>query len=332
MPARPLPLVLLLAALVMPSLALAEQPVSGVLFPRPPELRGAVEFWKRVFAVYGTDHGIVHDSENLTVVYGVEGLGGRADSGRDRERRRAQEAILDRYRRALERFASGQVDTVMLTGDELRVWIALGRTTDRLRYRLALETLRLQVGQRDRFEQGLIASKPYLEEIRRILLSHGVSDSLAVLPFIESAFNVRASSKAGAAGLWQITRPAGRRFLRINRRVDERRDPFKSTKAAARILKENHAFLGTWPLAITAYNHGPGGVARAVKALGTRDIVTILQRYRGKRFGFASRNFYPEFLAALDVIHNRQEYYSDLPASPLAKDLVQMQGHGQGRQ
>lgn len=326
-----LPRVLFLA-LFIPSLVFSEQPVGGILFPRPSELRGAVEFWKRVFAVYGTDLGVVHDSEDLAVIYGVEGLGSRAESGRDRERQRAQQSILARYRRALERFANGQVDTARLAGDELRVWIALGKTPDRARYRCALESLRLQVGQRDRFERGLSVSGPYIEEIRRILQSHGISDSLAVLPFIESAFDVRASSRAGAVGLWQITRPTGRRFLRISRRVDERRDPFKSTSAAARILKENHDFLGTWPLAITAYNHGPAGMARAVKTLGTQDIVAIIRRYKGKKFGFASRNFYPEFLAALDVIHNRQEYYSDLPASSLAEDLVQMQGHGQGRQ
>jgi membrane-bound lytic murein transglycosylase D len=195
-----------------------------------------------------------------------------------------------------------------------------------------METLRVQVGQRDRFERGLIASESYMEDIRRILRSHGVSDSLIVLPFIESAFNVRASSKAGAVGLWQITRSTGRRFLKINRRVDERRDPLKATVAASRILKENYKFLGTWPLAITAYNHGRAGVARAVKVLGTRDIATIIRHYRGRAFGFASRNFYPEFLAALDVIHNRREYYGDLPISPLVEDLVQKQGRGQGRQ
>jgi membrane-bound lytic murein transglycosylase D len=290
-----------------------------------------VEFWKRVFAVYGTDQGVVHDSEDLTIIYGVEGLGSRADAGRDRERQQTQETILARYRRALERFANGKVDTTRLAGDELRVWLALGKTTDRMRYRDALESLRLQVGQRDRFERGLVASAPYLKEIRRILRSHSVSDSLAVLPFIESAFDVRAYSKAGAAGLWQITRPTGRRFLKINRRVDERRDPLKSTSAAARILKENHKFLGSWPLAITAYNHGPYGMARAVKTLGTRDIAAIIQRYKGERFGFASRNFYPEFLAALDVIHGRLPENGG-PAPPLSKDLVQMQDQGQGRQ
>ena len=296
----------------------------SVLFPRRAELNGAVEFWKRVFAAYGTDQGVVHDSEDLTVVYGVEGLGSRAEQGRERERQRAQKAILERYRKALKRFAEGEADTTRLAGDELRVWNALGGTMDRSRYRRAMGQLRVQVGQRDRFEQGLAASEPYMEDIRGILRRNGISDSLAVLPFIESAFNIRASSKAGAVGLWQITRATGRRFLRINRRVDERRDPMKATVAAARILKENYELLGAWPLAITAYNHGPWGMSRAVKALGTQDIVTIIRRYKGKSFGFASRNFYPEFLAALDVIHHRQAYYGDLP--PLAEDTVPDKG------
>jgi ribosomal protein L18E len=101
-------------ALVVPGLALAQRPADAALFPRPPELKEAVEFWKRVFAAYGTDQGVVHDSEDLTVVYGVESLGSRAESGRDRERQRAQQSILSRYRRTLERFANSQVDTARL--------------------------------------------------------------------------------------------------------------------------------------------------------------------------------------------------------------------------
>ena len=316
----------LLLSILWSSTAFGEAP----LFPRPAELAGAVEFWKRIFAVYRTDQGVVHDKEDLTVVYGVEWLGGRAEQGRERERQRTQASVLGRYRGVLRRFAEGRVDTARLAGDELRVWNALGGTADRARYRRAMENLRLQVGQRDRFERGLAASRPYLEDVRRILRTHGVSDSLAVLPFIESAFDLRASSKAGAVGPWQIIRSTGRRFLRINRRVDERRDPLKATAAAARILKENYQFLGTWPLAITAYNHGPGGMARAVKTVGTRDIATIIKRYKGKAFGFASRNFYPEFLAALEVIHHWQTYYGELPSSSLAEETGSDKGRDRG--
>src|SRR5438477_234752 len=95
--------------------------------------------------------------------------------------------------------------------------------------------------------------------------------------------------------------------------VDGRRDPIFSTRAAARFLDEMHDSLGAWPLAITAYNHGPEGVARAVGQCGTRDIATIVRDYHGSAFGFASRNFYAEFLAALDVERNYREYFGNMP-------------------
>lgn len=320
-------LFLLFVGLFGPSSGWGEE----ALFPRPKEIGGAVEFWRRVFAVYRTDQGVVHDAEDLTVVYGVEWLGGQAERGLDRQRGQKQRAILEQYRKVLKRFGDGRADTSRLAGHELRVWRALGGTADWGRYRRAAERVRIQVGQRDRLELGLSRSGPYLEDIRRILSSKGLPDSLSVIPFIESAFDVRASSKAGAVGPWQIIRSTGRRFLKIGRRQDERRDPLKATSAAASILRENYQLLGTWPLAITAYNHGPWGMVRAVKATGTRDIATIIRQYRGKAFGFASRNFYPEFLAALDVIYQRQAYFGDLTSSPLAGDAHPDEGSRQGR-
>jgi membrane-bound lytic murein transglycosylase D len=101
--------------------------------------------------------------------------------------------------------------------------------------------------------------------------------------------------------------------MTINEAIDERLDPLVATRAAAKFLRENYEMLGTWPLAVMAYNHGPGGIARAVRTLGTRDHSEIILRYDGPRFKFASRNFYPEFLAALDVEMNRFEHYGPLP-------------------
>src|SRR5256886_7431294 len=113
-----------------------------------------------------------------------------------------------------------------------------------------------------------------------------------------------------------------RRFLRVDTLVEERRDRIFSTRAAARFLDEMHDSLGAWPLAITAYNHGPEGVARAVGQCGTRDIATIVRDYHGSAFGFASRNFYAEFLAALDVERNYREYFGNMPveAAPRTRE------------
>jgi membrane-bound lytic murein transglycosylase D len=100
--------------------------------------------------------------------------------------------------------------------------------------------------------------------------------------------------------------------MRIDEAIDERRDPILSTVAAARYLKENYDALGNWPLAITAYNHGHAGMARAVAQVGSTDLVDIIRSYKGRTFGFASRNFYAEFLAALEVERDAQRYYGPL--------------------
>jgi membrane-bound lytic murein transglycosylase D len=292
---------------LLPALALAAQ-ADSTLFPRPEALRGAIDFWKQVFGVYTTRHVLVHDNENLRIVYGVESLDRQSSKS---QRQQSQDAILARYRLALEGLAAAPADTARLSGEKKRVWLALGKSPDPQRYRRALETLRVQVGQRDRFTQGLVMWDRHGEEIRRILREHGVPDSLAVLPFIESGYNPEAYSHVGAAGLWQIMKGTGRPFLRIGRKVDERRDPFKATAAAAKILKGNYQSLGAWPLAITAYNHGAAGVGRGVKEVGSREIADLVARYKGPAFGFASRNFYAEFAAVLELISQRETYFGE---------------------
>jgi membrane-bound lytic murein transglycosylase D len=100
----------------------------------------------------------------------------------------------------------------------------------------------------------------------------------------------------------------GRKFLIVDGKIDERRSPFKASEAAAMLLKENHMILGhSWPLALTAWNHGPGGVRKACAAARSKDLGTVIARYRSKSFDFASSNFYSEFLGALYA-----ERYSDL--------------------
>jgi membrane-bound lytic murein transglycosylase D len=125
---------------------------------------------------------------------------------------------------------------------------------------------------------------------------------LAALPMVESSYNPQAYSKAGAVGLWQFIRSTGKQYLTIKRKRDDRRDPIRATEAAAHLLRHNYETLGSWPLAITAYNHGREGILTARAAVGSSAIEEIIARYNGPRFGFASRNFYAEFLAALEVV------------------------------
>ena len=101
-----------------------------------------------------------------------------------------------------------------------------------------------------------------------------------MLPHVESSFNAAAYSKVGAAGLWQFMRSTGRRYMRVDDAVDERLDPYRSTEAAAQLLAYNYRVLGSWPLALTAYNHGAAGMRRAEgNPCGTDDYVKINRTY-----------------------------------------------------
>jgi membrane-bound lytic murein transglycosylase D len=173
--------------------------------------------------------------------------------------------------------------------------------------------------------EGIIRAGTWEPHILKILRDADLPAALAAIPHVESSYNPQVYSHAGAAGLWQFTRFTGRHFLRVDHVIDDRLDPIRSTKAAARLLQRYHDKLDSWPLAITAYNHGLSGVLRAVRETGSRDIADIVQQYQGPRFGFASRNFYVSFLAANDVAGNARRYFGQLERdAPSAYWIVNM--------
>ena len=142
-----------------------------------------------------------------------------------------------------------------------------------------------------------------------VFKKNGLPLQLTRIVFVESSFNIFARSKVGASGLWQIMPSAAKGNLRINKTVDLRNHPKKATELAAKMLRYNYQLLNSWPLAITGYNHGPYGVKRLVEKNKTRDLGDLISTGEGRRFGFASRNFYASFLAALAVEGKANEYF-----------------------
>src|ERR1700747_1964607 len=275
--------------------------------PRPPQLERDVQFWVRVYTQIDTNAGFLHDQSNLGVVY--ETLHFAPDSPPS-ERQHIVEQARERYAAALRRIAgSGDGD---LSPEDQRVRDLWGTEATAARLRVAVDDIRFQLGQSARSRGGLIRSGAWETHIAETLANLGLPAELAVLPHVESSFNPGAYSKVGAAGLWQFMRSTGRRYMRIDGAVDDRLDPFRSTEAAAQLLAYNYRVLGTWPLGLTAYNHGTAGVRHATEPPGTDDIVRIVRSYSSRTFGFASRNFYVSFLAALDIDHNPEKYFGQL--------------------
>ncbi len=98
--------------------------------------------------------------------------------------------------------------------------------------------------------------------------------------------------------------------MKVNSNIDERNDPLVSTRAAARLMRNNYGRLHSWPLTVTAWNHGPSGVRNVVEKFGTDDIAKIVNGYSSRTFGFASQNFYACFLAVLEVEAKATTYFS----------------------
>jgi membrane-bound lytic murein transglycosylase D len=301
---------LVFALAFLPAAAVwAEEPPGP--FPMPPELEPRVAFWHRIYSQVDVTHGLLHDSKDLGVIYETVAVPPGASS---RARDRATAGRRAHYKKILRTLASGKRSG--LSGDEKRVLALFPKGVSNKTLKAAAGQIRFQRGIASRFEQGLVRQGRWEDYIRQTFRERGLPTELSALPHVESSYNPRAVSHAGASGIWQFTRGTGKLFMRVDSVVDERNDPLLATVAAARLLKSNLDRTHTWPLALTSYNHGVGGMERAVRKLGTRDIVVILDNYKSRTFGFASRNFYVEFLAALQVQEDPEPWFGRIVKDP----------------
>jgi len=289
-----LPLIVVVLAMAAP--AIAQQPE----FPTQ-GLEDRIEFWKKVYTQYGADDIIIHDRVHVNLIYDV------ATEFEIDSRIATVEKSLNEIRNNLDMpenlslQAKQILDAIVANGIPLSV-----ETLTDLR-----ENIHTQRGIKERFRDGIVRSGRYVDAFREIFAKEGLPASIALLPLVESSFENRSLSKAGAAGIWQFTRGTGKLYLRVTRNLDERLDPPKATRAAARLLDANYKALGSWPLAITAYNHGRGGMLRAQDEIGS-ELTSIIKEYRGNLFGYASMNFYSEFVAAVEVYNNYPQYFGEL--------------------
>jgi len=244
-------------------------------FPVLPGLENAVEFWRLVFTRYGTGEVIFHDRQDPLKIYKVVNIDDNSNA---------------------RKLIKQEIDVI-------------GQAEG---FAVPEERVRAQRGVKERYAAGLALSRRYLDQMQKIMREEGVPEQIAYLPLVESSFNLNARSSVGALGMWQFMPATGKKFMRVGPTLDERRDPIESTRAAARFLKQNYEALGNWPLALTAYNHGREGMLRAVSDVGSSNLVDIIQRYQGPSFGFASKSFYTEFLAAVDVAQRSGEFFPTL--------------------
>lgn len=162
---------------------------------------------------------------------------------------------------------------------------------------------------KEKFSLWLSRSTKYIEIMKDILIQKGLPEDLVYLPLIESGFNVNARSPAKAVGPWQFIESTGKRYgLIINWWVDERKDPIKSTEAAARYLSDLYKMFGDWSLALAAYNAGEGRVYKAVNRYGENDYWNLLGT---KHLPRETKDYVPKFIAAITIAKQPENFGFD---------------------
>ena len=255
-----------------------------------------IAFWTEIYSHYTTQDYVVHDTVNLAHVYGVV----KSDKEAAAKKVETRKSLLHIYEIGKK---AGSVNEADLNADEKKLFAVLDKNTDPKAYQYAADPMRFrtQLGQKDRLENAYSISRHYLTRMEEMLDEEGVPKEISRLPFVESSFNQSAHSSVGAIGIWQFMPQTAMRDLRVTPSIDERYDPLKSTRAAAKFLKRNESILKNWGLAIMAYNQGAGLELRAIKRLNTHDPVEIIRVFKDPQFHFASRNYLFEFLAMADV-------------------------------
>ena len=309
-------------------IAMMSSEVAAILpFPRPPQIEPNVKFWVDTFTAYSERDFVVHDRDHVWRIYQVLHLPGEGTPSRS-DINTVNDYLKNKFSGILSRLGSGQTPADY----EERQVAALFKDEPLSAYSLAAQNLRVQEGMREEFRESLLRSRYYRSTMERIFSDAGLPPELVVLPEIESGFYSRAHSNAGALGIWQFTRGTGRQFMRITAYHDDRLDPATETEAAAKLLRSNYLTFGSWPLAITAYDYGSAGMAEAAEQYAS-DYVRIIRNYDGPHFGFASKNYYPEFLAALQINQFEDAYFPDIrydeapPPPPVQTDFAPRFAH-----
>lgn len=277
-------------------------------FPTDAKIELLKNFWIKMFTKYDDSVTLLHDENNPEIVYQIVEHRGFEHFQRkkliDREINKVKQTLFSIKRKRLKNLNEIENDLLSKVPEQFR-------TLDNIKK--ISKTIRSQQGMSNRFQEGLQRSFRFMDSIQEIISKYNLPKELAYLPHVESSFNYFATSKVGAAGIWQLMPITAKHYkLRVTKNTDERLDPIKSTEVAIKLLRDNYKIVKSWPLAITAYNHGTKNINKTIREIKTYDPLKVLDSINKKSFQFASRNFYPSYLAAVEVSLKYNKYFPNL--------------------
>lgn len=294
-------------------------------FEYPKQLESRVKFWYRVYTQFDSTHSVLHDIENLGIVYDVINFSQLKSSDINKHTRyslqnKTMRGVVSSYKDAFKRLSRGPCNenkckTILRTLEENNINVPKNKKKRRRLFLNLSKNLRTQTGQKDHILQGLENLKGYAETIETLFQAFKMPHELLAISFLESSFNIHAKSKVGASGPWQFMSIIGKHFLTMTKYSDQRLSAVLSTASALHLLAQNKKIMKNWDVAVNAYNSGTGLLRRGVKKLkakGFKDprVHHLIDHFYHPNWGFAAKNFYSSFLALVYTLAYKNEIYN----------------------
>ncbi len=289
-----------------------------------------VNFWFLIYTQFSSNHVVIHDKNNLSLIYKVldfsqlKSQGLSANSIYILQNKITQEKITEikRHLSILEKspFSLGAEAKFIhrILGDN-KIKIPVNKSQRKLFFQNLKENIRTQTGQRNYIKDGIVRSLPYKTFISKFFKQMNLPHELLAIPFLESSFNPKAESKVGALGVWQFMPLIASYYVpkRSQRpEFDYRSNVGVISIAAAYLMKENIKLMKSWDLAVTAYNSGTKHLIKTKRELNGKfpkiSLEHIIRHSDSNHFGFASKNFYGEFLALVHALAYEEELFDEL--------------------
>jgi membrane-bound lytic murein transglycosylase D len=290
-------------------------------FHVPDSMKENVGFWLKIYTEYTTEHLVIFDSKHPSLIYEALDFRDLAKTSRNQMayeivRQQRIKKKIAAYHWAFHHLAQ-HPNHAQPTVEEANILKVLPLLPHKHSFADLGASMHFQSGQRDNIIKGLLAAEAFFPKMEDLFQQLGVPAQLTRLSLVESSFDLSAHSRADAMGVWQFLRPSGKEYLMIDdhREIDERLSPLKATVAAGKLLRRNYSIFHDWSLAVTAYNHGPAGLPHVHSDADREALPRLFSTCEKKhsRLGFASKNYYAEFLAVLHAEAYRQLYYGDAP-------------------
>jgi membrane-bound lytic murein transglycosylase D len=294
-------------------------------FNIPKDLDSRVKFWFKVYTQHTSSQSVLHDINNLALIYDVIDFTELTKSILNKNTKyglqnKAMRGVVKKYNAAFSKLSKGKCTEnkcIRILESLKKANIKLPSSKKRKAFFKGLaKNLRSQTGQKNHIKQGLKNLRGYNESIQNLFKIFNLPKELIAISFLESSFNIHAKSKVGATGPWQFMRVIGKHFLRITKLVDQRSGPLVSSAGALHLLAQNKKIMKSWDLAVNAYNSGTGLMRRGIKRLKKRGfknirVGTLIKHFKHPNWGFAAKNFYSEFLALVYTLNYRDLIFKE---------------------